>query len=368
MNARANYGGVLQAYALVTALRRLGNEAEVIYLYSKKRFHPLRTPYRIFKRICRKYLKGESVTILYERKVNYELPIVSANTQKFINKYIPYVEVRNYKKLKSNDWDALVVGSDQVWRPDYQWELLPDFFLKFASKWKIKKIAYAPSFGTDVWNYSKKQEKVCGQLLQLFNAVSVRERSAVDLCKEHWDVTPEVVLDPTLLLSRSDYEEIIKQSYATKSPGDLLCYVLDENEEKRRIINNIVVQQDLTPFRINSRYEDLSAPLNERIQPPVEQWLRGFMDAKFVVTDSFHACVFSIIFNKPFVVIGNKERGMARFISLLSMFGLEERLIDMNSSYSYNCELNIDWEQVNKNLNSWREKSSSFIKNALIPL
>lgn len=71
--------------------------------------------------------------------------------------------------------------------------------------------------------------------------------------------------------------------------------------------------------------EDWSAPLAERIQPPVEQWLRGFMDAELVVTDSFHACVFSILFHKPFVVVGNKERGLARVKSLLKMFGLEER-------------------------------------------
>ena len=91
------------------------------------------------------------------------------------------------------------------------------------------------------------------------------------------------------------------------------------------------IKKGYIPFCVNSRIEEWDAPIQECIQPPVEEWLRGFYDAEFVVTDSFHACVFSILFNKPFIVIGNEGRGIARFESLLKTFGLEERLVITNN-------------------------------------
>ena len=131
------------------------------------------------------------------------------------------------------------------------------------------------------------------------------------------------VLDPTMLLDVQDYVDLVKRADIPKSKGTLLCYILDETESTTDLISRLASETGLVPFRGNSRVEDWSAPLAERIQPPVEQWLRGFMDAELVVTDSFHACVFSILFHKPFVVVGNKERGLARVKSLLKMFGLE---------------------------------------------
>ena len=115
----------------------------------------------------------------------------------------------------------------------------------------------------------------------------------------------------------------------------------------------------LTPFRVNSKANGLHASIRERIQPPVEAWLRGFYDAEFVVTDSFHACVFSIIFGKPFIVIGNKDRGMARFESLLKMFGLENRMIYDDLSVINNL---IEWEIVNTIKLKYQGKSYSFLK------
>ena len=92
-------------------------------------------------------------------------------------------------------------------------------------------------------------------------------------------------------------------------------------------IDNINTIHPNMEFFIHARFILINSPLNERIQPPVEEWLKGFVDAKFIITDSFHACVFSIIFQKPFVVISNKERGNDRFISLLQDFHLSDRLI-----------------------------------------
>ena len=126
--------------------------------------------------------------------------------------------------------------------------------------------------------------------------------------------------------------------------GTLLNYILDDTPEKTALTNRIAKERGLVPFRVNSKVEDHLAPLAERIQPPVAQWLRGFYDAEFVVTDSFHACVFSILFNKPFLVVGNPDRGMPRFNSLLGAFGLEDRLI--TDPHAYKVCKDVDWMNV----------------------
>lgn len=364
MNSRANYGGILQAYALATVIQLLGHDPKVIYIKTRKNYTLFRTPYHILKNIWRKIFKKERVIVFYEKKFNKEFPIVSFQTQQFINRNIPHIELKNFSNLKCEDWDALVVGSDQIWRPSYQWHLIPDYYLRFAKKWNVKRVAYAPSFGIEEWEYSKKQELLCRKLIKQFDAVSVREISAVGLCRKHFNIEATSVLDPTLLLTRNIYEQLVFENNTPSSPGNLLCYILNENEDKESFINRISARLYLKPFRVNSRYEDPFAPLVERIQPPVERWIRGFMDAKFVVTDSFHACVFSVIFKKPFLVIGNKSRGMTRFTSLLSQIGLEDRLITDVSTIPQNIT-DIDWNVVEKRLDVLKKKSIDYLNTAL---
>ena len=104
--------------------------------------------------------------------------------------------------------------------------------------------------------------------------------------------------------------------------------------------------------------------INQCVFPPVTKWLRGFMDASFVVCDSFHGAVFSIIFNKPFLVIANKERGMARFDSLLRMYGLEGRLVSENLDIS-SLEKPIDWVVVNRKREVMKTISLDFLRENL---
>ena len=359
LTPHANYGGILQAYALQTVLERMGHKVEVIdVLYTVPDWKMF---LRYTKRIILKYLLGKRNTIVFvEKESKRELAVVSQYTLQFVNRYIHIRTYKKYTDIRESDYDAIVVGSDQVWRPGYFSGNIKHAFLDFAKDWKnIKRIAYAASFGTDKWLFMKRQERVCGQLLQLFDAVSVRETSAVKICEEHWGVIPTPVLDPTLLLPKEVYEQLVQGAGTPKSPGTLLCYVLDENEEKKSIIQEIANQRHLVPFRVNSRYEDHSAPLQERIQPPVEQWLRGFMDAEFVVTDSFHGCVFSIIFNKPFFVIGNSGRGMARFNTLITQFGLEKNI----RSDDVFIQMVNDWDVINQKRDELRVHSLGFLKS-----
>lgn len=357
-----NYGGILQAYALQTVLERMGHE---VCLIEKKRellpFPLWKAPLVYGKRILN--LSGNALPVFHEQKVNREMSVIRQNTDNFINRYIKRRIVKDYSVIKNTDFDVIIVGSDQIWRPKYFHEI-EHAYLDFTKGWNIRRIAYAASFGTDEWEYTPKQTIVCKDFVKQFNAVSVRESTAVDLCHKFFDIKAQHVLDPTMLLLQDDYIRLFKNANTPKSKGTLLNYILDETPEKVALIDKVAKEKDLVPFRVNSKVGNSNIPLEERIQPSVEQWLRGFYDAEFVVTDSFHACVFSILFNKPFIAIGNAERGMSRFTSLLRMFGLENRIVSNVPDKIIDSE--IDWNHVNSTLTSWMVSSKTFLKGNLI--
>lgn len=355
---RVNYGGIMQAYALQTVLERLGHNVEVIYTPRKPWSLPCwKRPFAYTKRFIKKYLLHKGDRVFVEQYENDIYPLISQHTQKFVDQYIHKFNVDNYSQLTSNDFDAIVVGSDQIWRPKY-YDKIEDSFLSFAHSWKIKRIAYAASFGTEEWEYTPEQTQSCARLANIFDLITVREHSGVKLCKDYLGVEAHHVLDPTLLLETSDYIKLIEQGTPSMNQGTLFNYILDDSPQKQEVIKYIARKYNLTPFRVNGKVYVRTAPLEQRIQAPVEQWLRAFFDAEFIVTDSFHGCVFSILFKKPFVVIGNEKRGMARFQSLLKTFGLEDRLI-LPEAINYKEE--IDWDKVYARLNECRKDSLSIL-------
>ena len=361
-----NYGGILQAYALQTVLERMGHEVCVIQRSWRIQIVWWKFPLQIVNRCIYRFVFGRNVALFSELKWNNNQTVIERNTKEFIDKYIHTYQVKQISDIREKDFDAIVVGSDQIWRPKYyrlHYKYIEDAFLSFTKKWSVKRIAYAPSFGTDAWEYSKVETQKCGSLLQKFDVVSVREKSGVGLCEKYLgrkDV--QWVLDPTMLLDKEDYERLIPKD--TIAPGDLMCYVLDANDEINNLITKIASENDMKVFQAASDVDNVLLPIEKRIQPPVESWLSGFRDAKLVITDSFHACVFSILFRKPFVVIGNKNRGYSRFESLLKRFGLENRLIE-NASQFKDSMLNPLSEEVYKKLDDFRSTSTNFIAKAL---
>lgn len=357
----SNYGGILQAYALGHVLQGMGHETEVVYV--RKRWHlPLwKMPLSYTKRAIKKYILRRQAWIFYEKKAERDWAITTKNIFGFVEKYIPHRVYERYSAIQEGDYDAYVVGSDQVWRPPYFVSGdIEDAYLRFAENWNVKRVAYATSFGVDHWEYTPKQTAECARLAKKFEGVTVREASAVDLCRKYLGIEAKHVIDPTLLLARSDYEALIHDDSAPHK-GEILSYVLDWNDEKRSFLEKLEASTGKHSFRANSRFEEWMAPVEERIQPSVESWLQGFRDADMVVTDSFHACVFSIIFNKPFYVIGNKERGLTRIHSLLSMFGLEGRLV----SELPTSETSIDWDKVNNQIKELQTVSFDFLNKSL---
>lgn len=359
-----NYGGILQAYALQTVLERMGHQVVVFDTPNKKKLPPLwKIPFSFAKRTIKKFL-GRTDRIFIEYYFNKTRPFIAQNIQPFIDERIHRKIINSFNQLNRNDYDAIVVGSDQIWRVIYfsMWlgQSVENAYLDFAKNWEIKRIAYAASFGTDKWEYTEEQTLECKQLLQKFDSISVRETEGVNLCKRYFDVDAQHVLDPTLLLDVNDYIALFQNKHISKSSGTLLYYVLDKSNEIDKLIQKVASEKRLRPFAVNNPYEnDDSKSLNERIKPSVETWLRGFYDAEFVITDSFHACVFSIIFKKQFLVVGNKERGMARFESLLKAFGLEDRLL--SEYYDIGKLPLINYESVYQKYDKLKEKSIDFL-------
>ncbi len=358
----SNYGGILQAYALQTTLQRMGHEVSVIARSCVPPRPSLATLLRaVAKRSLRRYIFCDQSVMLTERQQWVrDSGIINQHTRRFVERYIRELYCDTYSSLPPNCVDAIVVGSDQVWRPRYFGEeLIADAYLSFARGWCIRRVAYAASFGCDEWEYTEAQTEVCRELLALFDYVSVREESGVRLCREHFGVDASQLLDPTMVLRRGDYEELVESGAVPPSEGDLMLYILDPNPTKSVVAESVARSRSLTPFSARSAE---GTSVEERVQPPVEQWIRGFVDAEFVVTDSFHACVFSIIFNTPFVVCSNSARGATRLHSLLGALGLEGRLVESSVGVERAICGAIDWGRVNRRLDELREHSIGVLR------
>lgn len=360
-----NYGGILQAWALQTVLERMGHEVWVIV---KNPYMPAPLYkfiwiylYRAFKKFV---LGKRNIHIFRERDFNKGNSPDSPKrlyTNAFIKKHIKAKYIYHFKELTPSDFQAIVVGSDQIWRYHYnKSDFTPNpenTFLAFAQKWTITRIAYAASFGTDVWEYPLEMTNKIKVLANRFDAVSVREDSGVTLCKKYLGVEACRLLDPTLLLNKDDYNSLIKHEDAPR--GSLMCYILDQTAYKTSVISKVSEVTGLSPF--NTIAQGDSEP-----QPPVEQWLAGFRDADMIITDSFHACVFSIIYHKSFIVIANESRGGTRFVSLLEMVGISGNLLyEGNGLTNEMLHPHIDYAQVDSRLQKLVAKSKSFLNSNL---
>lgn len=369
-----NYGGLLQNYALQQVLKGMGHEVETVDWSPEK------------AGIIHEWLwqKKESLLFLLQRdrvRPHYQLTkeeetIIGRNTHHFIERYIKLCSKKSHKieDFEKVDevyaYDAYVVGSDQVWRPSYNSSLLPAMFLSFTNRENLKRVAYAASFGVSDWEFDPLQTDNYSSLVKRFNLITVREKSGVDLCRNFFGVDATWVLDPTMLLCREDYEAIVAEDKESKSEGGLFHYILNPSKEINSFIEHVATDIGTIPFTIMPKCQaenrtkwDVKHRIEDCVFPSVTSWLRGFMDSEMVVVDSFHGAVFSIIFNKPFWVIGNKKRGNARFESLLGLFGLEDRMIDPQEPINLNRR--IDWDKVNSIRQKERERCMKLLKEAL---
>lgn len=322
-----NYGGNLQNFALQKVLTDMGHEPVTIDRHHTVK---LRTKLKLgyFKNLLMHFLKGTPKPLWKSYfSSKKEQAYLRQDITAFIDAYITktprlYSDKAVQAIFKENNFEAVIVGSDQCWRPMYSPNIYT-YYLDFLKDNKeIKKLAYAASFGTDEWEYTEEQTARCKKLIQQFDLVTVREKSAVNLVAEKLNKDAEFVLDPTLLLSKEDYIELFVGKNLPDNKG-IYTYILDDSDWKTQVVETAKETLGLPQF---SNQHNKHTVNSEKI-PSIESWIKGFADADFVVTDSFHGTVFSIIFNKPFLSLVNVSRGASRFESILNEFGLIDRLI-----------------------------------------
>lgn len=343
-----NYGGIIQNFALQQVLLKLGHDPltfEHDTCYSRTRWF-LRSAKHVLKNHS---LKGLPVYPTYQGRIG------NKNFIKFVLKNIRSVTVNDFTPDLTQKYglDAYVVGSDQVWRPAFNLgPRLGNMFLDFAGD-DVKKISYAASFGCKEWEYTEEQERMCGKLAKRFDAISVREASGVDLCKEHFGVDATLVLDPTLLLNKEDYGKVCHD--VPKKEKHIFVYSLVVSEGVLAVAEKVAEAMGLSIIV-------KQAGRKVKKEDTIEDWFAEFRDADYVVTDSFHGMVFSTIFNKPFSIVMNPSGGNDRYLSLLSQLGLMERIVSDELQPVFSA---IDWSDVNHRLTELRKASFEFLKTNL---
>jgi|SRR5690554_956070 len=364
-----NYGGLLQAYALKETIESLGHEVIIINRRVKESSEIRRCASILKNKILGNKLSPSILLSKSDKKT------ISQNTIAFREKYIPNLSKlitndREMKSLNTLGFDGYIVGSDQSWRPKYS-PSIQNYFLDFAqNETNLKRLTYSVSFGVSNWEFTQLDTKACASLVKKFDAISVREDSGIELVKNYLDCEATHLVDPTMLLNKADYTKITENEKVEKSEGTLKVYVLDRTQEKMDFFSSLEAKLGLKQFQImpDKRLNlDKVTDIKDLIYPHPAKWLKGFQDAEFVITDSFHGTIFSILFNIPFLTIGNKSRGMARFESLLKMFDLENRLITNLNEVNIEQLVNdqIDWKSVNDKLNDERARAYNFLEENL---
>lgn len=366
-----NYGALLQAWALQQVVLKAGYE--VVTDRFPRRFPSfLSNNIDRTKRIVAHYLLGrKSVNPFPFYPSERDWKTISENTETFVQNNISTIDFfeGNVFPSESNiaKFDTFIVGSDQVWRDSYG--RVESYFCDFAKGKNKKLISYAASFGLSSWQFDAKRTENLVRLATDFQAISVREDDAVALCDKYLKKEALNVLDPTLLLNSEDYDRLIEKADLSESEGDMMVYILDKNQEKQDLIDKVSIKLNLKAFTVMPDKvlgKDTRRCDSRCVYPKVEKWLKGFKDAKFVLTDSFHGMVFAIIYRKPFAVIANKKRGVARFTSLLSAIGLEDRLFF--ESDLENLDLIVtkcDFEDAERRLYELKNLSLQFLTSNL---
>lgn len=336
-----NIGAMLQTYATCRALKELGHEVVIVDIRQKED--------------RRQGLGGlASDMIFFVRNQKYKA---------FRNTFYPSLTRRYYcvDELRKDPpvVDCLVVGSDQTWNTTISKEIAMAYFLDFGEE-NIKRISYASSFGVDNWDNKQVINDDVSKSLHKFTSISVRERTALSICRDSFGLEATLVVDPTILFE--SYPEITGE---IEENDEIVCYKLQRNED---FYNNIGIIKNTIglPVRLLNNSYPVKG-FRYTYPPSVSEWIRKIGGSKFVVTDSFHGVVFSLLYNRQFAVIKNHNGRDSRFVDLLTELSLEDRIYEsvaqMSGSQSWK-EL-IDYERVNRQLSDLRNKSWLFLENAL---
>ncbi|MEH8196720.1 polysaccharide pyruvyl transferase family protein [Aeromonas allosaccharophila] len=365
-----NYGAVLQAAALADVITQLGYSAEHIDFIPQKIAQK-----KTLRQLLVALLAALGVKSLIKRmlgKKMYIKPVVVGSEvfEQFRSTWVArseqtYTHAQQLNTIGTT-YKSVVVGSDQVWRPNMfvnKHQDVDAYFLSFLPD-SVTRISYAASFGVDKWEETSDPilSDHVRKAMTKFNAISIREQTGVAICRDHFGVTAQHVLDPTLLNGVEFFERVIAKAGVSKQNKNVVYYKLDVDTTFIRAMKHI---GDILHAPTEDIYYQKNGAGYRYI--PVADWLAKIRDSEFVVTDSFHCVCLAILFNKEFICFANEGRGLARLHSLLDCVEIESRLCNEEQSledFFVHCKP-IDYEKVNSKLLELRISSMLFLNKSL---
>ena len=358
-----NYGNRLQNYALSQILSHYAS-VETLVIFSE---NWLKVAWKQIKEMV--VIKaGYDLTKTGPKKVNKNSRARVRNFKKFNNlikkRFIIYKSPEKIKKILKK-YDFCIVGSDQVWNPSF-WnyedpnKLFAKFFLKDVEP--SKRVAVAASFGGN--KIPKEWEGRFANELKKFHNISVRENGAKKIIKELTGKECSLLVDPTLVLNKREWDQVINMSTLNLSASQyILKYFLGEVDKQREeYITKISEKYGLFIHSLNDKRD------SECYKAGPCEFLYLFEHASLIVTDSFHAIVFAIILEKPFVVFNriDKTGDMSdRIITILSLFGFRERIYSKDGDGDV---LFCDFSDTNKVIAEKKEEFIAFIEDEVLKL
>lgn len=319
-----NYGACLQAYALQTVAKSMGAELQLI-VYHQANKDDLNKPMSKLGKVKALGLPGMA-NYLWNR------PFIRKRKQAyadFRNQYLVFYERDYYRDSdfdQLNDaFDKFICGSDMIWSEEFfdDWDF---FYLGFAEK--KKSYSYAPSFGSN--RIPEEKTERCKALLNGLNAVSCREEGGVELVSKIAGISALQVLDPTMLIDTGGWSDLIDNDKRIIREPYVFAYIFGEFDQKSSPLYHELEESVGKIYKLpGQRSEERGFPV-ESVGP--KEYLRLFRDAGYIVTDTFHGLMFSIIFRKPFLVLDRKDNGhwakySDRMTSTLKMLGMENRYV-----------------------------------------
>lgn len=340
-----NYGAVLQAYALYKTIENLGYIPHIINLDLS------------YRHLSYNWI-NKTILSMYKWVKGYSHCFALA--EKFSKQHCPNQigNFHTFKDLVYYPWkeeDFYLLGSDQVWNPEITQNLQNAFCFSFLNDNVKKKYAYAASLG-NIKDEEKRKSVLDMKALTKFKRIAVRENFGVEFLQRN-GINAIEVIDPTLLLN--SYWDLLPRKIVAKD--EILFLSLSDTVDMNAFVKKLSAQMNL-PIRKHFGYLQSKRNINLHFLP-VEEWLYAIACAKYVVTDSFHASVFSILFEKPFFVYISEPSKVFRISNLLSILGLKQRIV--NDVTQAIAAPEINFKDVYKKLSEYRLNSMNYLKSIL---
>lgn len=361
-----NYGAALQAFALQTTIENAGYKAEHVRFTDKLYSTPhLSTAKKIMA--VYKLANGHIYRYLKTRKFNQ---LTTKMFVDFRNNMLntsreAYYSVKDLSEANVI-YDCFVCGSDMIWSDIGQDR--DAYFLSFADE--SKRVSYAPSI-TGTNNYNSEQKKYVKERLEGIKYLSAREQSGVEFIKAITGRDAFWAVDPTLLLNKEEWKSALNLNDNYTEKKYLLVYMFQGSKNVNDQIHDFAKRHDLEivyiPMTISENFDNFKNGIESSYGP--SEFVDMFMNASFVVTNSFHGLLFSLICNTPFALIHRGEKNEwkdheERMNSILGLVGLSNHYLYENEEFTDEL-LNIDYDAVNSVIQEQRAQSKQYLYNSI---